>query len=214
MMRTEDLIQILARDVRAVPRHSIGRRIALGILAGGAISLLLVGGILGIRPDLGAAMQNFAFWVRWVYTASLGIGAVMMTASLARPESTSLRWLWLLGIPVLLLTGIGIGEMAHVPPREWLTVWLGRNWRTCPSLILLLSTPIFIGLVWSFRQFAPTRPRTAGAAAGLASGAWSATLYCLHCPEVSAIFVLTWFSLGIMLAAAVGAVLGRSLLRW
>ena len=213
-MRTEDLIQTLARNVHAVPRHVIGQRIALGILAGGSISLLLVSGILGIRPDLGAAMHDFAFWVRWVYTASLGIGAVLVTASLARPESARLRWLWLLAIPVLLLTAIGIGELAHARPQEWLTMWLGRNWRTCPWLVLLLSMPIFVGLLWSFRQFAPTRPRMAGAAAGLAAGAWSATLYCLHCPEVSAIFVLTWFSLGIGLAAVVGAVLGRQLLRW
>ena len=213
-MRTEDLIQTLARNVHAVPRHVIGQRIALGILAGGSISLLLVSGILGIRPDLGAAMHDFAFWVRWVYTASLGIGAVLVTASLARPESARLRWLWLLAIPVLLLTAIGIVELAHARPQEWLTMWLDRNWRTCPWLVLLLSMPIFVGLLWSFRQFAPTRPRMAGAAAGLAAGAWSATLYCLHCPEVSAIFVLTWFSLGIGLAAAVGAVLGRPLLRW
>ena len=59
-----------------------------------------------------------------------------------------------------------------------------------------------------------TRLRAAGGAAGLAAGAWAATIYCLHCPETSAIFVLTWYSVGIMLAAGAGAVLGPRLMRW
>jgi hypothetical protein len=213
-MITQDLIQMLASDVRAVPRYALDRRIAVGILAGAAISLLLVVGLVGVRPDLDVAIHDFPFWIRWTYTVSLGIGAVLTTANLARPETMRLRRLWLLGVPVLLLMGVGIVEMAHSPPQAWQGLWLGRSWRVCPWLILFLSLPIFVGLLWSFRQFAPSRPRVAGAAAGLAAGAWSATLYCLHCPEVSAIFVLTWFSLGMGLAAALGAALGRLLLRW
>jgi hypothetical protein len=84
----------------------------------------------------------------------------------------------------------------------------------CPWLVLTLAVPIFVGLLWSFRELAPTRLRAAGAAAGLAGGAWAATIYCLHCPETSAIFVLTWYSLGIMFAAGTGAVLGPRLMRW
>ena len=213
-MLTEDLIQKLATDVRAVPRYAVGQRIALGILAGAAISLLLVRSVLGVRPDLDVAIRDFPFWVKWAYTVSLGIGAVLVTASLARPDSTRPQWLGLLAVPVLLLLGIGIAEMALTSPRDWPAMWLGRSWRACPWNILLLSVPIFVGLLWSFRQFAPAQPRAAGAAAGLAAGAWSAALYCLHCPEVSTLFVLTWFSLGIGLAAVIGAAVGRPLLRW
>jgi len=115
---------------------------------------------------------------------------------------------------VLLLAGIGIGELSRTPPAQWLALWLGRSWMICPWLVLTLAVPIFVGLLWSFRELAPTRLRAAGAAAGLAAGAWAATIYCLHCPETSAIFVLTWYSLGIMLAAGTGAVLGPRLLRW
>jgi hypothetical protein len=84
----------------------------------------------------------------------------------------------------------------------------------CPFYVLALAVPIFAGLLWSFRRLAPTRLRAAGAAAGLAAGAWAATIYCLHCPEASAIFVLTWYTLGIVLAAAIGALLGPRVLRW
>jgi len=114
----------------------------------------------------------------------------------------------------VLLAVVGAIEMAHVAPSDWLKMWLGRTWKLCPWLVLMLAGPIFIGLLWSFRKLAPTRLRAAGAAAGFAAGAWAATLYCLHCPEVSAIFVLTWYTLGIALAAGAGALIGPRFLRW
>lgn len=213
-MNTDELIDALAKDVTPVPRRAVGRRLLLGILAGGAVTLLLVALLLGFRDDLGLAMHGFAFWMKWTYTISLGIAAVVMVRRLARPEPVRLRGFWLLAVPFALLAIVSAAEMAHVPPGDWLAMWLGKTWKKCPWLVLMLSAPIFIGLLWSFRRLAPTRLRAAGAAAGLAAGCWAATLYCLHCPEVSALFVLTWYTLGIGLAAAVGAVLGPRLLRW
>jgi hypothetical protein len=169
---------------------------------------------LGYRPDFGIAMYHAAFWLKWGYTLSLALGALAMTMQLARPDSGRLRGLWLTAIPVVLLTGVGLLELARTPPAQWLTMWLGHSWMTCPWLVLSLAAPIFIGLLWSFRRLAPTRLRAAGAAAGLTAGAFAATVYCIHCPEVSAIFVLTWYSLGILLATALGALLGPRLLRW
>jgi hypothetical protein len=213
-MKTDDLIRSLSRDVPRITRGALGRRIALGIVGGGIVTMLLVAGLLGIRTDLHAAMHGFSFWMKWAYTVSVGIGAVVAVTRLARPTGSSLRSLWWLLVPVLLLGGIGIGELADTPSSKWLAMWLGASWKVCPWLVLTLAMPIFIGLLWSFRRLAPSRLREAGAAAGLAAGAWAATIYCLHCPEVSAIFVLTWYSLGILLAAGAGALLGPRLLRW
>jgi hypothetical protein len=213
-MKTDDLIKSLSKNVPTVRRGAVGRRIGAGILAGALVTIVLVVAGLGIRPDLGLAMRGYSFWMKWIYTASLGVGALVMVARLARPDAVRLRWLWVIAVPVVLLAMIGGTEMAHVPPGDWLAMWLGQSWKVCPWIVLALSAPIFVGLLWSFRRLAPTRLRAAGAAAGLASGAWAATLYCLHCPEVSAIFVLTWYTLGIALAAAAGAVLGPRLLRW
>jgi hypothetical protein len=53
-----------------------------------------------------------------------------------------------------------------------------------------------------------------GAVIGLGAGAAAATVYCLHCPEASATFVLSWYSLGIGFAATIGAAIGPRLLRW
>ncbi len=213
-MNTDQLIDQLAADTKPVRRHAVGRRLGFGVAIGAAVSILLIAGTLGIRPDLRVAMHGFTFWMKWTYTISLAIGAIWATSRLARPDGGNLRRLWLLAIPVGLLAIVGVAELIRTPQREWLAMWLGHSWKICPWLVLTLAMPIFIGLLWSFRRLAPTRLRAAGAAAGLAAGAFSATVYCLHCPEVSALFVLTWYSLGILLAASFGALVGPRLLRW
>lgn len=213
-MNTEDLISTLSADVPRVPRHALASRIVSGVVIGSLVAAGLVAMTLGIRPDLDVAMRGFPFWMKWTYSISLGAAALYTVSRLARPTPKSLRALWFLAVPVLVLAGIGIGELARTPSREWLAMWLGQSWNECPFFVLAFAVPIFAGLLWAFRRLAPTRLRAAGAAAGLAAGAWAATIYCLHCPEASAIFVLTWYSLGILLATAIGALLGPRFLRW
>jgi hypothetical protein len=213
-MNTDDLITSLSRDVPPVRRGAVGRRILLGLAAGALVSIVYAVARMGVRPDLGTAMHGFSFWMKWSYTISLSIGALVMAAQLARPGTGRLRGLWLIAIPAVLLAGVGAMELIQTPPGEWLRMWLGHSWMQCPWRVLTLAMPIFAGLLWSFRRLAPTRLRAAGATAGLAAGAFAATVYCLHCPEVSAIFVLTWYSLGILLATGVGALLGPRLMRW
>jgi hypothetical protein len=213
-LNTEQLIDALSRGVRPVSRHAVAKRVVFGIAAGGLVAMILVTAALGIRPDLGFAMQGFSFWMKWTYTASLGVAALYAITRLARPIPVALRGLWLLAVPALVLAGIGLGELARTPSSEWLAIWLGTSWMHCSWRVLSLAAPVFAGLLWSFKRFAPTHLSAAGAVAGLAAGAWAAAVYCLHCPEVSAIFVLTWYSLGIALAAGIGALLGPRLLRW
>lgn len=213
-MDIEALVQSLAQDVRPVRRGAVGRRIALGVVVGGVISTILVALVLGINPDLAGAASRYSFWVKWGYSLSLGLMAIAAVRQLARPDSRMPRWLWLLAVPVVLLAGVGLFEMSQAPPSRWLAMWLGKSWFICPWLVLTLAMPIFIGLLWSFRRLAPTRLRAAGAVAGLAAGAIAAMIYCLHCPEMAAIFVLTWYTFGIVLAAGVGALIGPRFLRW
>ena len=213
-LRTDQLVEALSRDVPRVPRHAMAVRLAIGLLAGGLCSVAMVALLLTIRPDLGTAMLGFTLWMKWLYAALLAAVAVVAVGRLARPDVRSLRFLWLLMVPVLALLFVGATELARTPPGQRLDVWMGSSWAICPWLLLMLSMPFFLGLLWSFKALAPTRLRVAGAAAGLASGALAAIAYGLHCPESSALFVLTWYSLGIALATGLGALVGPWLLRW
>jgi len=210
----DQLITAMSQDVRPIGRHALVRRVLLGILAGAVATAFLVVASLGIRPDLDIALHGFSFWMKLTYTTCLGVLAVHAVTRLARPTLVPERSLGLLGLPVLILAGAGTVELLRTPVAGWPDLWLGRSWQSCPWLLLMFAVPIFAGLLWSFRTLAPTRLRDAGAAAGLCSGAWAAAIYCLHCPETSAVFVLTWYSLGILLATGAGALLGPRLLRW
>lgn len=213
-MMTDELIEKLAGSVAPVRRRSVASRLARGVAAGAIGSLAILLASLGWRPDLPLAVLGFTFWMKLGYTLSFAAAALYLTARLARPDEAGIGRAWILVLPVFALALLAAAELARAPRSDWLAMWLGHSWKVCSSLVLLLSVPIFLGLLWSFRKFAPTHLRGAGAAAGLAAGASAASLYCIHCPEVSAAFVLTWYSLGIGLAALVGALVGPRLLRW
>ncbi|OWK33572.1 DUF1109 domain-containing protein [Sphingomonas dokdonensis] len=213
-MNTDDLILKLSQDSRPMRPERPSARLAMGVACGAAMSAVLVILWLGPRADLAAAVHHASYWLKWGYTLSLSAAALAVTVQLARPDTGRLHGLWLPIIPVILLTCVGLIELLRTPPADWLSMWLGQSWLACPALVLLFSLPIFVGLLWSFRRLAPTRLRAAGAAAGLTAGASAASVYCLHCPEVSALFVLTWYTLGIALATLLGMLLGPRLLRW
>jgi hypothetical protein len=213
-MRTEDLIQSLSTDTRAVSPHAVEQRLLLGLVGGGLATLAVMVPWMGFRPDLPAAMLTSAFLMKWAYTISLGALALLATLHVARPDAPPMRLAWLIAVPIMLLAILSAVELATTPVDRWMPMWLGISWQECSARVALLSLPVFGGLLWAFRKLAPTQLRAAGAAAGLASGACAATIYGLHCPEVSATFVLTWYSLGIVIAAAVGALIGPRLLRW
>ncbi|AYJ85341.1 DUF1109 domain-containing protein (plasmid) [Sphingomonas paeninsulae] len=213
-MRTEDLILSLADNIRPVTRGSVPRRITIGLMGGGVVTMTLIVALLGLRPNLDHIMHGFPFWMKWGYTISIFAVAIRATIHLARPDADRPRWLWWLAVPALILASLAAGEMTNAPPGGWTGLWMGQSWRVCSLLVFGFSLPIFAGLMIAFRSFAPTRLRLTGAVAGLAAGGFASTLYGLHCPEASALFVFLWYSLGISMAAGLGALVGPKFLRW
>lgn len=214
MVSTDALIDSLAAKVAPVQPRWVEGRLLLGLLIGGALTAIGIVGGLGLRPDLSHALYGSTIWIKWAYTLSIALIAGAGVTHLARPERRDLRWLWLILMPVALLAALAVAQLAVTPRAAWQTLWLGNSWQHCSLAVALLSLPVFAGFLWAFRSLAPTRLRLAGAVAGLAAGASAATLYGFHCPETSALFVLTWYSLGIVAAMAFGALLGPRALRW
>jgi hypothetical protein len=213
-MDTELLIERLSSDVSRVRPVALSATITAGIVAGGLASALLLFSAMGLRADLAGAVRSGAFWIKLAYAASLAAITIVATIRLGRPEARGIGRLWPMLLPVVVLCSVGIAELLRTPSAMWPEMWLGKSWAVCPWRILALALPAFAGMLWSLRRLAPTDLRSAGAAAGLASGALGAMIYCLRCPETSAIFVLTWYGVGIALAGGLGALLGPKLLRW
>jgi hypothetical protein len=210
---TENLIDGLADRLVPVPAKLLERRLAVAVIGGATLGLSLIVGLLGLRPDLRLATANSDFWCKLGYTASLALVALAGARRLARPEVSGIN-LARFAVPISVLALLALFELGSAPANERNTLIFGATWRECPVLIAALSLPLLAVLFRLFSGFAPHRPRLTGAVIGVAAGATTATLYALHCPESAMTFLLLWYSAGIMIVAAIGAIIGPRVLRW
>jgi len=213
-METDDLILRLSAQVTPIDATLVTRRLTLALAIGVAATLALMWVWQGLNPDLAGAMTHHPFWMKVGYCVALGAAAVVSASRLARPDGEAFSIVLTFAAPIVIVAAISAVELALTPSSQWLAMWLGHSWSACPWRVLALSGPIFLSLLWAFRAFAPTQLRLAGAMAGVSAGGLGSMVYALHCPETSAVFLLTWYSLGIALAAGIGALLGPRLLRW
>lgn len=213
-MRTDELVDLLARapaaDVPAAPAPRYAA--AAGAAAVGA--LLPMAALLGVRHDLAQAAGSPMFWVKVGFVASIAAVALPANLRLARPGARLGALPALLAAIVVAMWMLAAVVLARAPGGERVALVLGETWRVCPLAIAGLALPGFVAFLWAMRGLAPTRPVRAGAAAGLLAGALAATAYTLHCPESQAPFLAVWYLLGILAPAAAGALVGPRLLRW
>ncbi|PKO40889.1 MAG: anti-sigma F factor [Betaproteobacteria bacterium HGW-Betaproteobacteria-6] len=213
-MKTEDLITMLATGAGPVEQATATQRYALAIGWGAAGATLLMFMLLQVRNDLGQALLLPMFWVKVGFVASLAAGSLFAALRLSRPGAET-RWVpVVLSLPVLGIWAVAAFTLIEAEPIERSKLFFGDTWKSCPLLIALLSVPVFVAVLRSMKDLAPTRPRLAGFAAGLLSGSVAAVVYSLHCPEMGAPFVGFWYLLGTLIPAGVGALLGNSVLRW
>jgi len=213
-MRTDELIDLLGADAGPVAKAEPARRLAVGALAGGVVVLLMVLSWLGLRPDLEAAAAGGFFWIKAAYTAALGAAGFWAVERLGRPGGAPWR---AAGLGALVLALFAVAAMAQGlemggPAR--MAAVRGVSWTVCTRNIAILAAPVLAITLAVLRQLAPTRPVAAGFAAGAFSGGLAATLYGLHCPEATFVFVALWYTLGIAVSSGIGAVFGRWALRW
>ena len=211
-MKTDQLIQLLATGAGPAPHGVVQRRIGVALLAGVAASAAACMAILGLNPallDLGLALVVKLLYVLGVLGAS-----TWWLGRLARPAASGRRAAgMLLGVVAAMVLWAGIA-LSAAPAGAQAQMLLGRTWTSCPLRVAMLSLPAGGLALWALRGLAPTRTRAAGFVAGLAGGGAGAFAYALFCSEVSPAFVLVWYSLGMLIPAAVGAWLGPRLLRW
>lgn len=211
-MKTDTLIDMLARDAGPAPRAVVARRLSPAAAAGVLASTLAAIGFFGLVPA--ALFATAVPWTKMAYAGSLAIAAAWLTARLSRPGAPTVRPQRALVAVVVTMAVVGAVSLISQPQGARAEALLGHSWSTCPWSVLTLSLPALGAALWAVRGLAPTRPRAAGWAAGLLAGSLGAFGYSLSCPEASPAFVAVWYSLGIVLTGAVGAALGPRVLRW
>lgn len=158
--------------------------------------------------------MDASFWVKIFFTLAFFVIGINVAIKTSQPGKKTPNYRLMMAIPISVLwlisidairssTSITLGEMVE-----------GGTWKVCSLLIAGLAMPIFALVMWALRDMASTRPALTGFMAGLLSGGLGASIYCLHCPEYSPVFIAIWYFLGMLIPAIIGALLGRRILRW
>ncbi len=215
MRETEDVIDSLVRDLKPVPRHALERRFALAILPALAISLLLMLVVVGLRTDMAQALMLPVFWIKSAYNALLAIAAFAAVYRLYRPDGSEGRFFGVAAAIVLALAVMAVIQLALSLSRKLPRAGarLLRPALPAADLCLCHADPDrkYLGAAWR-RAEQPRGDRLHRRHCRLsASGAW---VYSWFCTENGLPFVTLWYSLGILLTGAIGALLGPRLLRW
>ena len=211
---TDDLIARLSADLKPVRPGTMQRHLLLALTIGAVVAAITMLVWLGLRADIATAPATMMFWTKSAYTFAMAVFGGVATLALSRPDG-EIRWPWLaafgLAVTLAILSFI---QMAIMPPEQTMRLVIGSSSLVCPWYIIALSLPVLAAVLWVMRRFAPASPTMAGLAAGLFAGGTGAWIYSFHCGENGMMFLTLWYTLGIMIVAGLGALLGRFALRW
>lgn len=211
-MKTDHLIEMLARGIEPAERKSWLIRLAATLAAGLAVALILLFISLGVRPDIGAA--RMPVMMKAMFSAAAAATILPLAVRLLRPgRPLGWRVAATLAFAAIAAIATAVALYGEAPERR-MQAWLGGGFPWCIVLIPVLAAPTAALLAWALRSFAPTRLTLMGAAIGALSGGIGAMAYSMYCPVDSVAFVTTWYVVAIAICAALGAVLGSRLLRW
>lgn len=211
-MKTDQLIDMLARGVEPAERPKWAQRMAVTLIAGLVIAGVAVALTIGVRPDIGTAI--WPVLAKAGFSAAAAAAVLPLAMRLMKP-GRPLGWR-VIAVAVF----VGVSALATVialmglPSDARMHAWMGGSFPWCLVLVPVLAAPTAVGLVWLMRALAPTRLTLSGAAIGALSGGVGAMAYAMYCPVDSVAFVTTWYVLAIALCAALGALVGSRFLRW
>jgi hypothetical protein len=212
-MQTDDLIAQLSDRLEPVKTGAMTRLLLGAVAAGVAGSILVMLIAIGLRHDLSSAMVSFGMWTKLVYTFVIAAFGFWLVERAGRPGAGMTRPALMLALPLLAIALLAVLQMS-APGADMPGLVIGHSSRVCAPLVTLTALPTLAATFWALRRLAPTRLTLAGAGAGLFAGASGAFVYSFHCTEGAAPFIAIWYSLGIVVTTAIGALLGPRLLRW
>lgn len=212
-MSNPELIQRLVADLDAptIGAPAVPVRLVVWTALSALASLAMVVLLLKLSPHLAnGPSPSLLFGVG--AAAALALGALYSAVKLSYPEGNAdLRWL---ALPLAILAAGVVLEMARSPRNIWSSQVFGHNPLLCFLLVVALSLPVFVAVLFALRAGATTHPRRSGAMAGLVAGGIGSALFTLHCPVDSLLFAGTWHALAVLAVTACGALAGSRILRW
>jgi hypothetical protein len=211
-MKTEDLIQTLSQDAAVQRLPHPGWRALIWL----SVSTAYVAGfvaIMGLRPDIAEKLAEPGFLIE--------VGAAYMTSMMAAAAAFCAgcpgRPLWERYAPVPFLI-VWLASLGAGCWRDWMR--FGPDGLTlqpdliCFPIILVISIVPTLLIFIMIRRAAPIAPIATTALATLASASLAAAALRLFHAQDASLMVLVWQFGSVALLAGLGALFGRSLLRW
>jgi hypothetical protein len=213
-MQTDDLISLMSASHQPVDTGWLRRATWLAALGALAATVGLVLITLGARPDLASVWMTLPVIAKALLGASVAATALALFQSSLRPGLRAARFLPLVAVPMLLVAGWGVLTLLQAPVEHWSMLTFGRHWRACLIAVPLYALCPLVALLVLARRGAPVHGMLTGAYAGLASAGLATVAYSLHCPDDTAPFLATWYTLAIAIVTCLGALTFPRLVRW
>jgi hypothetical protein len=215
-MTTDDLIATLSREDPRPERLAPASTLALATFLALALVLTISFALLKPRQyaTAGLAAYDDMLYLKLLFSFSVVAGSLPMVRNLSIP-SHPVGWVaFLAAAPFAVITILALGESALLPTKEWLHHVGNASWLKCLWQIPALAIAAFLVLAIAVRRLAPTKLVRVGASLGLVAGGIGAVGYAVHCHDDAISFVAASYSLAILEAAVLGAVVGPRVLRW
>lgn len=218
MSRSDPLIDSLVADLAPVrPRR--WRREAAVVVGAVTLEAFAVAGMLGMRPDMPAAMTTPAFWWKSLclaLVAGLGAATVLISLDPAVTIVPRLRRV-LTALALLLPVALAAGWLVDAGSAGTAALVARLDWREglgCVWHVIATAVPMLVLLAWVIRRGAPTRPALTATMAGLAAAGLGAFSFAFSCPHDDPLYVAVWYGAAAAIMVAVARIGLPRLIRW
>ena len=132
-MKTEHLIDMLARGAGAAPRMNAVPRLAPAVAGGAVLSAAGALWLLGAIPS--EMYTSPAPWIKLAYAGLLALAVMWLAVRLSRPVARLAAPARTAGLVVLGMAVLALGSLVAAPSGERLDTLLGASWLRCRVLM-------------------------------------------------------------------------------
>lgn len=208
-MTIDDVFALPGEAPAAIPAWSTGTlhtRLLEVAAAGALAAVLLVLFWLKPRPDFWVAIGHPFFWIKGLYTVTLAAIALGGATAAARPGASPWPALATGGAVVVVMAAAAAFEAPGLDAAMLAHIFDPGGAFDCVFYVAVLSAPMLLAAGVGLRGVELERPGLTGLFVGLFCGATAASIYGVHCLDSTFLFVALWYTLGVALCGAAGAV--------
>lgn len=213
-MTTDQLISLLAADLKPVDPRRILRAVIVALAIGTAAAFGVMLLIFGIGLEMPGARDPDFLVIKLLFAFAVVVTGAVFLPRLARPGVETHGSPALLFAPFAVIAAVAAVALGSAHFSTWTGMIVGEDSLTCLLSIPLLAVLPFTALIWALSIGAPTDRTCAGEIAGLVAGGLGALACAFPCADGSLPSIALWYAFPIGICATVGAKLGPSLLRW